>query len=35
MARIGLSITKSVAFRNSTQEFSNVYYYNNGGGCAP
>lgn len=27
MARIGLSITKSVAFRNSTQEFSNVYYY--------
>lgn len=27
MARIGLSITKSVAFRNSVQEFSNVYYY--------
>jgi len=27
MARIGISITKSVAFRNSTQEFSNVYYY--------
>jgi hypothetical protein len=27
MARIGLSITKSVAFRNSNQEFSNVYYY--------
>jgi hypothetical protein len=27
MARIGVSITKSVAFRNSTQEFSNVYYY--------
>jgi hypothetical protein len=24
---IGLSITKSTAFRNSTQEFSNVYYY--------
>src|SRR5215216_599063 len=27
MARIGVSITKSTAFRNSTQEFSNVYYY--------
>lgn len=27
MALIGLSITKSTAFRNSTQEFSNVYYY--------
>lgn len=27
MARIGVSITKSVSFRNSTQEFSNVYYY--------
>lgn len=27
MARIGVSITKSVAFRNSTQEFSNVYYF--------
>jgi hypothetical protein len=27
MARIGVSITKSVAFRNGTQEFSNVYYY--------
>lgn len=27
MARIGVSITKSVAFRSSTQEFSNVYYY--------
>lgn len=27
MARIGVSITKSVAFRLSTQEFSNVYYY--------
>lgn len=27
MARVGISITKSVAFRNSTQEFSNVYYY--------
>jgi hypothetical protein len=35
MARIGVSITKSVAFRNSTQEFSNVYYYNNGGGALP
>lgn len=32
MARIGISITKSTAFRNSTQEFSNVYYYENIGG---
>jgi hypothetical protein len=31
MARIGISITKSVAFRDSVQEFSNVYYYENGG----
>lgn len=30
MARIGVSITKSCAFRNSTQEFSNVYYYDVG-----
>jgi hypothetical protein len=35
MARIGVSITKSVAFRNSTQEFSNVYYYTNVGGALP
>lgn len=27
MARIGIAITKSVSFRNGTQEFSNVYYY--------
>lgn len=27
MPRIGISITKSTAFRNSTQEFSNVYFY--------
>jgi hypothetical protein len=27
MARIGISITMSVPFRNSTQEFSNVVYY--------
>ena len=27
MTRIGISITKRVVFRNSTQEFSNVYYY--------
>jgi hypothetical protein len=27
MARFGVSITKSTPFRNSTQEFSNVYYY--------
>ena len=31
MARVGVSITKSTAFRNSTQEFSNVYYYENNG----
>jgi hypothetical protein len=27
MPRIGVSITKSTSFRGSTQEFSNVYYY--------
>lgn len=27
MARIGISITKSCAFRNSTQEFTNTYFY--------
>lgn len=27
MTRVGISITKSVPFRNSVQEFSNVYYY--------
>lgn len=27
MTRVGISITKQVSFRNSTQEFSNVYYY--------
>jgi len=27
MARVGVSITKSCSFRGSTQEFSNVYYY--------
>jgi hypothetical protein len=27
MARVGVSITKSTVFRNSTQEFSNVYYF--------
>jgi hypothetical protein len=27
MTRIGISITKSTPFRNSVQEFSNVYYY--------
>jgi len=30
MARIGISITKSCSFRNSTQEFTNVYYYQGG-----
>jgi hypothetical protein len=32
VSRIGISITKSTPFRNSVQEFSNVYYYENGGG---
>lgn len=27
MPRIGVSITKSTSFRGSTQEFTNVYYY--------
>lgn len=31
MSRIGVSITKDVAYRNSRQEFSNVYYYQNTG----
>jgi hypothetical protein len=31
MARIGISITKSVSFRGATQEFSNVYYYETSG----
>jgi hypothetical protein len=30
MAQIGISITKRVAFRDSTQEFSNVYFYTGG-----
>lgn len=35
MPIIGLSVTKSVSFRLSVQEFSNVYYYNNGIGTVP
>lgn len=31
--RVGVSITKNTAFRNSTQEFSNVYYYENNEGA--
>src|SRR5215203_2503213 len=31
MPRVGVSITKSTPFRNSVQEFSNVYYYQNTG----
>jgi hypothetical protein len=30
VATIGISITKSAVFRNSVQEFSNVYYYTGG-----
>lgn len=32
MARVGISITKAVAYRDATQEFSNVYYYETTGG---
>lgn len=35
MPRIGVSITKQTAFRNSTQEFSNVYYYEDAIGGLP
>jgi hypothetical protein len=35
VARVGVSITKSCAFRNSTQEFSNVYYYQATSGGLP
>ncbi len=35
MSRIGISITKEVAFRDNQQEFSNVYYYGNGTGALP
>jgi hypothetical protein len=35
MAIAGVSITKEVAFRDSVQPFSNVYYYNNGLGTQP
>jgi hypothetical protein len=28
MPRLGVSITKSISFRGSAQEFSNTYYYN-------
>jgi hypothetical protein len=31
VARIGIAITKVMPFRNSTQDFSNVYYYENAG----
>lgn len=31
MSRIGVSITKNCAFRGGTQEFTNVYYYENAG----
>lgn len=27
MASVGIAITKSTSFRNSTQEFSNIYFY--------
>lgn len=35
MPIVGISITKEVAFRDSVQPFSNVYYYNNGVGSVP
>jgi len=35
MPIVGVSITKETAFRESIQQFSNVYYYNNGTGSVP
>lgn len=31
MARVGISITKRISFRDSLQEFSNVYFYEHSG----
>jgi hypothetical protein len=35
MPIVGISLTKETAFRDSIQQFSNVYYYNNGTGGVP
>jgi hypothetical protein len=35
MSRIGIAITKRVAFRDSTQEFSNIYHYEDGNPANP
>lgn len=35
MSHVGISITKSTPFRNSVQEFSNVYYYEDPVGGLP
>jgi hypothetical protein len=35
LSRIGISITKETPFRDSNQEFSNVYYYKNDPGAIP
>jgi hypothetical protein len=35
MPIIGITITKEAAFRNSFQEFTNMYFYNNGIGGVP
>lgn len=35
MSRIGVSVTKEIAFRDNQQEFSNVYYYTNDPGAQP
>lgn len=35
MPIIGITVTKEVAFRNSIQPFSNMYFYNNGIGTVP
>lgn len=35
MAHVGISITKSCTFRNSVQEFTNVYYYEDPAGGLP
>jgi hypothetical protein len=35
VSRIGIAITKRVAFRDSTQEFSNIYHYEDGNPADP
>jgi len=35
MPIIGITVTKETAFRNSIQQFTNMYFYNNGIGTVP